>query len=154
MTNRFSPETVNRNWEIYRMRVKEKRTLLASGQKFGLCRERVRQIVAKCELIISTDHARKRAQINKEELLMGQLDLSYRIQNALGNYRPNFRTLTVKEFCDQQPPSKLFMIPNLGRTSIKELLRQIEGANKDVSDIWTAGHGENYNPTKHGRRGS
>ena len=83
---------------------------------------------------------------------MGQLDLSCRIQNALGNYRPNFKTLTVKEFCDQQPPSKLFMIPNLGRTSIKELLRQIEGANKDVSDIWTAGHRKNNNTAQHGRR--
>ena len=41
-----------RNWNIWRMRVLEKRTLPSIAQRFGLSRERIRQIVLEGDAIL------------------------------------------------------------------------------------------------------
>jgi hypothetical protein len=48
----FSEESRERNWSIYNMRVVEKRTLSFIAEKYGLSRERIRQIVFKGERVM------------------------------------------------------------------------------------------------------
>ena len=48
----FPEDTRERNWSIYNMRVVEKRTLSFIAEKYGLSRERIRQIVFKGERVM------------------------------------------------------------------------------------------------------
>ncbi|MEK9954543.1 MAG: sigma factor-like helix-turn-helix DNA-binding protein [Pelagibacteraceae bacterium] len=139
-----------RNWAIWRMRVIEKRTLDAIGTKFGVSRERVRQIVAKAERILDCQ-AWVKDQISKDgEMVMGALNVSTGIYNILTNM--GARDMTLSEFVKIYTPADVMKQPNCGRQRLRQLIASIEEIKPDVSYIWTAGHGQNYNPAKHGGR--
>ena len=148
MMTDFLGEHRDRNWDIYRMRVIEKRTLDAIGAKYGVSRERVRQIVAKAERLLDRE-AWVKEQIAKDgDMVMGALKVSTGMYNVLCNM--NAREMTLSEFVQLYTPADVLKEPNCGRQRLRQLIVAIEEINPDVSNIWTAGHGKNYNPAKHG----
>jgi hypothetical protein len=139
-----------RNWDIYRMRVKEKRTLDSIGSKYGVSRERVRQIVAKAERILARRAWADAEAARKREMVMAALNLSVGVLNILTNM--GVAEMNLRDFVQQYTPNDVIREPNCGRRKLKQLIAAIEEIDPNVSNIWTAGHGQNYNPTKHGGR--
>lgn len=144
----FIGEHRKRNWDIYRMRVVEKRTLDSIGAKYGVSRERVRQIVAKAERILSHNAWAKEEAARERGMVMGALDLPTGMHNVLVNM--GARETPLGEFVAQYTPADVLKEPNCGRQRLRQLIAAIEEIDPDVSNIWTAGHGKNYNPAKHG----
>lgn len=144
----------DRNWTIYRMRVVEKRTLSSIGAQYNISRERVRQIVVRAANL--TKHRRWAETVTKTNGLtpVGALNLSARVQKVLNNpFLKNIRLydLPIRLFVETVTPQEMMEEPTFGRRSLKELIAAIEEVDPDVSNLWTAGHGQNYNPAKHGR---
>ncbi len=145
----FQEQYRERNWAIYRMRVIENRTLDSIGAKYNISRERVRQIVFHAENLMKY---RRWIDVRKQsdgKMPVGELDLSVRVRNALLNM--GVADLNLLLFIDTVSPQEIMKEPNFGRRSLKELIAAIEEVDPDVSNLWTAGHGQNYNPAKHGR---
>ena len=145
----FQEQYRARNWGIYRMRVIEKRTLDSIGAKYNLSRERVRQIVYKAENLMKYRRWIEARKQSNGKMPVGALDLSVRVRNALLNM--GVADLNLLLFIDTVSPQEIMKEPNFGRRSLKELIAAIEEVDPDVSNLWTAGHGQNYNPAKHGR---
>jgi hypothetical protein len=70
-----------RNLAIYKMRVEEKKTLRVVADRFGICTERVRQIIAKQGRIFAAEIRRRAAAPDT----VGAMHLSLRMQNCLLN---------------------------------------------------------------------
>jgi antitoxin component of MazEF toxin-antitoxin module len=139
----------DRNWAIYRMRVVEKRTLSSIGAQYNISRERVRQIVVRATNLIKHKSWAEAAKKTKGMTPVGALNISSRVQNVLKNMQ--LYDLPVRLFVDTVTPQELIKEPTFGRRSLKELIAAIEEVDPDVSNLWTAGHGQNYNPAKYGR---
>lgn len=137
-----------RNWEIYRMRVVEKRTLDSIGAKYGITRERVRQIVFKAERILARQSWVKKEADRKREMVMGALDLNLGALNVLINMGVHEMKLGL--FVTIYTPADVLRQPNCGRQRLRQIIAAIEEIDPNVSNLWTAGHGKNYNPAKHG----
>lgn len=151
-TNRydFTEQYRERNWAIYRMRVVEKRTLDSIGAKYNISRERVRQIVFKAQNLMKHRRWAEASRKTNGKMPVGALDISIRVRNALLNM--GVADLNLLLFIDTVSPEEVMKEPNFGRRSLRELIAAIEEIDPDVSNLWTAGHGQNYNPAKHGRR--
>jgi len=139
----------NRNWTIYRMRVVEKRTLSSIGAQYNISRERVRQIVVRAATL--TKHRRWAKTVTKTNGMtpVGALNLSARVQNVLK--KRQVYDLPLRLFVETISPQEIISEPTFGRRSLRELIAAIEEVDPDVSNLWTAGHGQNYDPAKHGR---
>lgn len=144
----FKGEHRERNWDIYRMRVVEKRTLDSIGMKYGLSRERVRQIVAKGERITYRRAWIKEEAERKSDMVMEALNIPVAVLNVLGNM--GVLDMPLKDFVKSHTPAAVLREYNCGRKKLRQLIAAIEEIDPDVSNIWTAGHGQNYNPAKHG----
>lgn len=149
----FPEEFRERNWNIYNMRVIEKRTLAHISERHGISRERVRQIVYKGARIMQVRRWVRGENKKKAGMAMGALLLSTRARNvlthALGDEWPDLQLLL---FIGTFKPDELLRWPGAGRKTFVEIYNKIKKVDADVADIWTSGHGENYNATKHGRR--
>ena len=139
----------DRNWTIYRMRVVEKRTLSSIGAQYNISRERVRQIVVRAANL--TKHRRWAKTVTKTNGMtpVGALNLSARVQNVLK--KRQVYDLPLRLFVETISPQEIISEPTFGRHSLRELIAAIEEVDPDVSNLWTAGHGQNYDPAKHGR---
>jgi len=139
----------DRNWTIYRMRVVEKRTLSSIGAQYNISRERVRQIVVRAATL--TKHRRWAKTVTKTNGMtpVGALNLSARVQNVLK--KRQVYDLPLRLFVETISPQEIISEPTFGRHSLRELIAAIEEVDPDVSNLWTAGHGQNYDPAKHGR---
>jgi len=132
------------------MRVVEKRTLDSIGAKYNISRERVRQIVFKAQNLMKHRRWAEASKKTNGKMPVGALDISIRVRNALLNM--GVADLNLLLFIDTVSPEDVMKEPNFGRRSLRELIAAIEEIDPDVSNLWTAGHGKNYNPAKHGRR--
>ncbi len=132
------------------MRVVEKRTLDSIGAKYNISRERVRQIVFKAENLMKHRRWAEASKKTNGKMPVGALDISIRVRNALLNM--GVADLNLLLFIDTVSPEEVMKEPNFGRRSLRELIAAIEEIDPDVSNLWTAGHGKDYNPAKHGRR--
>ena len=110
-----------RNEIIYRMRVEEKQTLDKIAGHFGLCRERIRQVVAKTEEINADEERRSAA----DHSTIAAMHISTRLRNCLlnENYPESTPVITVLE---ELPLAEMIRIPNLGRKTIKEFASEAE----------------------------
>ena len=135
----FSIQHRERNWEIWRMRVLEKRTLKSIGLRYGISRERVRQIVVKAERLLKKE-VWVDQQIKKNlEMVMGALPVCTELNNVLGNM--GVLDITLKEFTEAYTPKDVLSMPNCGRKRLNQLISAVKEVNSDVSDIWTTRHG-------------
>jgi hypothetical protein len=150
----FPEGSRERNWNIYNMRVIEKRTLSFIAEKHGLSRERIRQIVYKGERVMLVRRWVRGENKKKAGMSVGALRLSTRAQNVLTNMLGNeWVETSILLFVGAFKPDELLRAPGAGRKTFLEIYNKIKKVDADVADIWTSGHGENYNPAKHGRSG-
>ena len=147
----FPLENRDRNWEIYNMRVAEKRTLGHIANQYGVTRERVRQIVFKGERILALRKWLDLEAARTDKTILGSLTLSTRLRNALLNEIGNDWWLTdIRAFCAMTTKQDMALLPNIGKKSLDELHELIEEADPDAANLWATGHGKNNHPSQHG----
>ena len=149
----FPEASRERNWNIYNMRVIEKRTLAFIAERHGVSRERIRQVVFKGERIMKVRSWVRGENKKKAGMAMGALRLSTRARNVLTNELGyEWVEITLLLFVGAYKPDELLRAPGAGRKTFVEIYNKIKQVDEDVADIWTSGHGQNYNVAKHGRR--
>jgi hypothetical protein len=111
-----------RNLAIYKMRVEEKKTLRVVADRFGICTERVRQIIAKQGRIFAAEIRRRAAAPDT----VGAMHLSLRMQNCLLNEYAHpwekLETVPVMTLLKDLPLVEMRKIPNMGKKTVKDAL--------------------------------
>lgn len=114
-----------RNKQIYENRVFDKMTLKGIGKKYGLTKERVRQIVYEigCQRVQNMRSGIKDGEF-PDSFLLENIDLSVRVQTCM-------RCSGIKTVGEVKKMSvnDLFRIKNFGRKSFRELREVIWGEN-------------------------
>ena len=124
-----------RDATIYKLRVEEKKTLDKIANQFGLCRERIRQIIAKAERLKAEEERRRAA----DQDTLGAMQLSIRLRNCLHNenYPESARVIDVFEGTSL---AEMIRIPNMGKKTIKEFTDKAEAiVGADVIQRWLNG---------------
>ena len=124
-----------RDATIIRMRVEEKQTLDKIANQFGLCRERIRQIIAKAERRKAAEERRRAAAPDT----IGAMRLSLRLRNCLHNENWQVSDRVI-DLLEGFPLTGMMKIPNLGKKTIKELTDEAEKiVGADVVRRWLEG---------------
>ena len=130
-----SQDYKERDETIIRMRVEEKQTLDKIANQFGLCRERIRQIIAKAERLKAAEERRRAAAPDT----IGAMRLSLRLNNCLlnANWSESDRVISLLRIISM---AEMMKIPNLGKKTIKELANKAEKVvGADVVQLWLEG---------------
>ena len=135
-----SKEKKDRNKDIYIQRVVEKRTLQAIGKKYGITKERVRQLV---------QLQRKYYEVPDRVELMGDLPLNTKLRLILGRYKELETPIVL--FIKKYNVEKLIKIPSVGPTSVCLLYKLLDERGYDVQNLWTPRNREDYDTFKYGR---
>lgn len=109
------------NLAIYKAR-KSGRTLKDIGEEFGLTKERIRQICAKGERLVTYNISR-RARMEDIPVLMQDLDIPTRASWMLKCY--GWSLLPIPTFVVEVSPEKTLRIPNFGKKSLIALHQAI-----------------------------
>jgi DNA-directed RNA polymerase alpha subunit len=124
-----------RDATIYKLRVEEKKTLDKIANQFGLCRERIRQIIAKAERLKAAEERRRAAAPDT----IGAMRLSLRLRNCLHNENWQVSDRVI-DLLEGFPLTGMMKIPNLGKKTIKELTDEAEKiVGADVVRRWLEG---------------
>jgi DNA-directed RNA polymerase alpha subunit len=130
-----SQDYKERDETIIRMRVEEKQTLDKIANQFGLCRERIRQIIAKAERRKAAEERRRAAAPDT----IGAMRLSLRLRNCLHNENWQVSDRVI-DLLEGFPLTGMMKIPNLGKKTIKELTDEAEKiVGADVVRRWLEG---------------
>jgi predicted transcriptional regulator len=124
-----------RDATIYKLRVEEKKTLDKIANQFGVCRERIRQIIAKRERADAKEERRKAMAPDT----IGAMRLSLRLRNCLlnANWSESDRVISLLRIISM---AEMMKIPNLGKKTIKELANKAEKVvGADVVQLWLNG---------------
>ena len=135
-----SKEKKDRNKDIYIQRVVEKRTLQAIGKKYGITKERVRQLV---------QLQRKYYEVPDRVELMGDLPLNTKLYHTLKRYKELETPIVL--FIKKYDIEKLIKIPGIGPTAVCFLYKLLDERGYDVQNIWTPRDREDYDTFKYGR---
>lgn len=132
-----------RNQEIYEMRLSGL-SLSIVASRYGLSRERIRQICAKFDR-----REEKRARIEADGInLMRDLPLNTRLFSAIE--RLDAIEMPVEEFCEKFSYSEFLLMPNIGPLSLKLLDKTLVENGFDVSHLRSSGYWEDDNTSEHG----
>tara|TARA_Y100001937_G_scaffold27156_1_gene38957 strand:- start:1101 stop:1565 length:465 start_codon:yes stop_codon:yes gene_type:complete len=135
-----SKEKKDRNKDIYIQRVVEKRTLQAIGKKYGITKERVRQLV---------QLQRKYYEVPDRVELMGDLPLNTKLYHTLKRYKELETPIVL--FIKKYDIEKLIKIPGIGPTAVCFLYKLLDERGYDVQNLWTPRNREDYDTFKYGR---
>ena len=135
-----SKEKKDRNKDIYIQRVVEKRTLQAIGKKYGITKERVRQLV---------QLQRKYYEVPDRVELMGDLPLNTKLFHTLKRYKELETPIVL--FIKKYDIEKLVKIPGIGPTAVCFLYKLLDERGYDVQNLWTPRDREDYDTFKYGR---
>ena len=135
-----SKEKKDRNKDIYIQRVVEKRTLQAIGKKYGITKERVRQLV---------QLQRKYYEVPDRVELMGDLPLNTKLYHTLKRYKELETPIVL--FIKKYDIEKLVKIPGIGPTAVCFLYKLLDERGYDVQNLWTPRDREDYDTFKYGR---
>ena len=135
-----SKEKKDRNKDIYIQRVVEKRTLQAIGKKYGITKERVRQLV---------QLQRKYYEVPDRVELMGDLPLNTKLYHTLKRYKELETPIVL--FIKKYDIEKLVKIPGIGPTAVCFLYKLLDERGYDVQNHWTPRDREDYDTFKYGR---
>ena len=135
-----SKEKKDRNKDIYIQRVVEKRTLQAIGKKYGITKERVRQLV---------QLQRKYYEVPDRVELMGDLPLNTKLYHTLKRYKELETPIVL--FIKKYNIEKLIKIPGIGPTAVCFLYKLLDERGYDVQNLWTPRNREDYDTFKYGR---
>ena len=129
-----------RNLAIYKMRVEEKKTLRVVADRFGICTERVRQIIAKHGRRYAAEIRRRAAAPDT----VGAMHLSLRMQNCLLNEYAHpwekLEAVPLITLLTDLPLVEMRKIPNMGKKTVKDFVdeaKTIVGA--DTMQRWLNG---------------
>ena len=129
-----------RNLTIYKMRAEEKKTLRVIADRFGICTERVRQIMAKHGRIYAAEIRRRAAAPDT----VGAMHLSLRMQNCLLNEYAHpwekLEAVPLITLLTDLPLFEMRKIPNMGKKTVKDFVdeaKTIVGA--DTMQRWLNG---------------
>lgn len=144
-------EIVGRAKEMHRLRNEEKLSLQKIGDRYGLSRERVRQVVNKYEQVFRRQEMMEQGELRL--VVMGDLFgvVSRRIWTVIE--RAGLKSYPIQSFIDRIDLRDVMDHPNVGKRTIQELLRIFERAGYDVSHLWAARNWQNYNPSEHRAKG-
>ena len=145
-------QLIERAREMHRLKNEEQLSLQKIGDKYGLSRERVRQIIAKYERVFM-----RREQFERGELrvvVMGDLYGLAPIRVWHFIRMASLQSYPVQSFIDRVDLRDVMNYPNVGVQTIKALLTIFEKAGYDVSHLWTARNWQNYDPSEHFGKGS
>lgn len=145
-------QLIERAREMHRLKNEEQLSLQKIGDKYGLSRERVRQIIVKYERVFL-----RREQLDKGELrvvVMG--DLYGLVPSRVWQFirMASLQSYPVQSFIERVDLRDVMNYPNVGVQTIKALLTIFEKAGYDVSHLWTARNWQNYDPSEHFGKGS
>ena len=135
-----SKEKKDRNKDIYIQRVVEKRTLQAIGKKYGITKERVRQLV---------QLQRKYYEVPDRVELMGDLPLNTKLYHTLKRYKELETPIVL--FINKYDIEKLVKIPGIGPTAVCFLYKLLDERGYDVQNLWAPRDREDYDTFKYGR---
>ena len=135
-----SKEKKDRNKDIYIQRVVEKRTLQAIGKKYGITKERVRQLV---------QLQRKYYEVPDRVELMGDLPLNTKLYHTLKRYKELETPIVL--FIKKYDIEKLVKIPGIGPTAVCFLYKLLDERGYEVQNLWTPRDREDYDTFKYGR---
>lgn len=143
--NKFAK--TNRAREMHRMRTEEKLSLQKIGDKFGLSRERVRQILVKHENVF----------LKREQLDAGQLrivvmgDLYGLVSSRVWQFirMAALQSYPVQSFIDRIDLRDMIRHPSIGVQSVHSLLNILEKAGYDVSHLRAARNWQNYDASEY-----
>ena len=111
----YEDEVSDKHWQIYRMRKEDGTTLHKIGEAFGVNKERVRQIIAKCERAIENVSAREASSAGS----LGSLRLQRKMQAvlpwALGE---DWQDRQVVDFMRAYKFNDLRLLPNIGEKTL------------------------------------
>lgn len=124
----YVDELPERYWQVYRMRTVDGATLRKVGETFGVTQERVRQIVARCERVLSIIKAREAAAPGSLGSLRLQRAMIGRLMEEVGD---DWREMPVVEFMRRFRFDYMQRIPNIGK---KRLTAFCEELSKVVGD--------------------
>lgn len=135
-----SKKNLDRDRKIYDMRVNQLMTLTAISKRFGLTRERVRQIVLSFSKATEINQKRADALSNKaNDARMLEIGSSRRVVNLIKRLRAEH--LTPKEFVREFTPNAIKCLPSIGKNTFAELLSDLEEFDPDVTNFWTTRNG-------------
>jgi len=118
---------LTRNQEIYKERVVERRTLQAVADKYGVSRERVRQIVAKIDAITNLMKS-----FPEVPVYIKDIPWEVRTYNCLCN--ENLTPMFLAEFVEYTKTNDLRQIPNLGKVSLREIKTKLAQHGYELPD--------------------
>ena len=116
-----------RNADMYKKR-QSGQTLNSISMEYGVCRERVRQIVNAVQ--IERDRADRLASLPDGPQKMEHLNLSVATMNTLDNQ--DLLHITIAEFADVSKKEDLRKFPNLGRKTLEVIRAEVKKAGFEV----------------------
>ena len=118
---------LTRNQQIYHERVVEKRTLQSIALKYGVSRERVRQIVAK-------EEGQKALEKTFPEVPVYVRDIFWttRVYNVL--YNEDLTPLFLQEFIEYLGVNDIRRAPNLGKVGLTEIKTKLAKHGYELPD--------------------
>jgi len=147
----FHEDSRERNWNIYNMRVIEKRTLEHIAKVHGLSRERIRQIVFKGERLMALRKWVRGENKKQAEMAIGALPLSTRMRNAMMNeLGPDWWKVNILLFCAATSKEEMRRWPNVGNKTLNDLHEMLQKVDRDAANLWASRNRENNNPSEHG----
>jgi hypothetical protein len=152
LTTLTKDEAWQRGKEMHRMRVQEQISLQKIGDKYGLSRERVRQILFKYERVFLRQEHFQSGDLRV--VVMGDLKglTPGRVWMVIEN--AGLHSYPVQTFLDRIDLREVMDFPNVGLNTIRALLDTIEQAGYDVSHLWAARNWQNYDPSQHRGKGA
>lgn len=119
---------LTRNQDIYRERVEEKRTLQAVANKYGVSRERIRQIVATIE---AEENFLK--TFPEVPVYVKDIPWTVRTYNCLRN--ENLTPMFLTEFVEFCAEFDLLRVPNLGKKCLREIRTKLDNHGYTLPDL-------------------
>lgn len=118
---------LTRNQQIHHERVVEKRTLQSIALKYGVSRERVRQIVAKIDAVTNLMKSFPEVPVYVKDI-----PWEVRTYNCLCN--ENLTPMFLAEFVEYARRNDLRRIPNLGKVSLREIKTKLAKHGYELPD--------------------
>lgn len=145
-------EARERGKEMHRLRTAQQMSLQAIGDRYGLSRERVRQIVAKYERVFLPQERFDKGDLRV--VVMGDLRgvlpaRAWQVVEYAG-----LQSYPVQSFIDRIDLLEVMSFPGVGKRTVVTLLETLEKAGYDVSHLWAARNWQNYDPSQHRGEGA
>jgi len=147
----FHEDSRERNWNIYNMRVIEKRTLEHIAKVHGLSRERVRQIVWKGGRLMALREWVRGENKKQAEMAIGALPLSTRMRNAIRKeLGPDWWKVNILLFCATTSKKEMRLWPNVGNKTLNDLHEMLQKVDQDAANLWASRDRKNDHSSEHG----